>query len=379
MRAVADENIARLAETFGQRLELSLVPGRTLSRSQLGSAEVLLVRSVTRVDEALLAGSSVRFVGTATIGTDHLDTDWLDRQGIRWASAPGCNADAAAQYTLGMVMLACRRLDRELREQRVGIVGHGNVGSRLHRLLDTLGVSVVVCDPPLDAAGLLESRPLEEALACDIVSLHVPLTHDGPWATAGMINADTLSALRKGALLVNASRGGVIEEAPLRWALDEGRLHVALDVWPREPDIDPALLDAVTVATPHVAGYSVQGKERGTEMIFNAFLVWRGAVPPPGLGDDAAASWTLPGIPAVEVDEGSADPVGDAVIAATGVALDDHRMRAPDTLDTATFDALRRAHAPRHEFSRLRVRAPLDARPVLAALGFRVSQDASHS
>lgn len=376
MKAVADENIADLANTFARHVDLRLRPGRALGPEDLGDAEVLLVRSVTRVDKALLAGSRVRFVGTATIGTDHLDTDWLDAAGIAWAAAPGCNADAAAQYTLGMILLACRRLGRNPRAQRVGIVGHGNVGRRLHALLLALGLQCVVNDPPLAAAGAEPDigegafETLEAALACDVVCLHVPLTRDGAWPTAGMFDADALAAMRPGALLVNSARGGVIDEAALRNALGDGAIHAALDVWPREPAIAPELLEAVTVATPHVAGYSVEGKVRGTRMIYEAFLAWAGQVPHPGLtgaaGSSIAGRLVLPAA--------TADPVSQAVIAASKVETDDRRLRAAHPLTADVFDALRRAHAPRHEFDRLLVETPASARPMLEALGFNVPE-----
>lgn len=381
-RALADENIPGLDDTFGRHLALRRFTGRRLERGDLQDADVLLVRSVTPVGEDLLAGSRVRFVGTATIGTDHLDTDFLARAGITWAAAPGCNADAAAQYTLAMMLLASRRLGRPLAAQRVGIVGHGNVGSRLRGLLDTLGVTTAVCDPPLVASGsltaagggVLEGVPLERALDCDIVSLHVPLTDHGRWPTRGMIDAASIDAMPRGALLVNAARGGVVHETALRHALLDRHIHAALDVWPREPEIDSALLAACTVATPHVAGFSVEGKARGTSMVYGAFLHWIGQVtgrPGTPLPDRAARRLRL---------DNTGDPdaaISEAVIEATGVAEDDQRMRAATGLGAARFDALRRAHAPRHEFARIAVELPeqaMAAQDTLAALGFRVER-----
>ncbi|MEM1413174.1 MAG: 4-phosphoerythronate dehydrogenase [Pseudomonadota bacterium] len=370
MKAIADENIAGLAGTFGRHLDLRLRPGRALTAGDLDDAEVLLVRSVTRVDKTLLRGSRVRFVGTATIGTDHLDTDWLDKAGIRWAAAPGCNADAAAQYTLAMILLACRRLGRDPHAQRLGIIGHGNVGSRLRSLAETLGLDVVVHDPPLASAGALPEIPREEALACDVVSLHVPLTYDGPWPTAGMIDASALSSMPRGALLVNSARGGVLVEADLQRALDDQAIHAALDVWPQEPAIAQQLLEATTVANPHVAGYSVQGKERGTRMIFEAFLDWSGQAPKPGLGDVTAANQAAQ--PRLQLPTGLEDRVALSVISASKVEADDQRLRQAPILDSASFDGLRRAHTPRHEFSRIWVTAPEPDASLLRALGFRV-------
>jgi len=369
MIAIADDNLADLTGTFGACLEVRPLPGRAIGPDDLGEAEVLLVRSVTRVDEALLGRSRVRFVGTATIGTDHLDTDWLDAAGITWAHAPGCNADAAAQYALAHLFLAARRLGRDWRALRVGLLGHGNVGSRLRRLLDALGLVTVVRDPPMAAAGVLPERALEDVLACDVVSLHVPLTHGGAWPTAGLIDAAALARLPQGALLVNTARGGVVDGEALDDALAAERIHAALDVWPNEPRIDPRLLAATTTASPHVAGYSVEGKHRGTRQIFEAFLRWADRTSPPGPKPGAAApTQTLTIGP-------EADPVAAAVIACTGIEADDERLRTAGPVEPAVFDRLRRAHLPRHEFASVCLRAPEaanDAVEALDALGFRI-------
>ncbi|MEJ2533943.1 MAG: 4-phosphoerythronate dehydrogenase [Gammaproteobacteria bacterium] len=367
MKIVADRNIPLLPESFGRRGDVRAVDGRALRRADLADAQVLLVRSVTRVDARLLQGTPVRFVASATIGTDHLDTAWLDAEGIRWAHAPGCNADAAAQYTLGMMLLACRRLRRRLEDQRVGIIGRGNVGSRLQKLLQALGVPTLACDPPLAAAGEPGLAPLAEALACPVVTLHVPLTSTGRWPTAGMIDASAVDALPRGALLVNAARGGVVSEPVLRQALDCGRLHAALDVWPREPAIDPDLLRAVTVASPHVAGYSVEGKRRGTRMIYEAFLSWLGERPDPS---EVEALEHLGIRERIDLDPLVEAPVERAVLEACHVPRDDRGLRHAESLDAATFDALRRAHGPRHEFARIAVEGAGPAAPLLAALGF---------
>jgi erythronate-4-phosphate dehydrogenase len=366
MKAVVDKHIFDLDGTFAPRLELRRKHGREIASPDLQDADVLLVRAVTRVDEALLAGSRVRFVGTVTIGTDHLDTDFLDQAGITWASAPGSNADAAAQYTLGMILLACRRLGRDPLAQRVGIIGHGNVGRRLHALLDALGLDCVVRDPKRVSLGELPDVPLETALGCDVVCLHTPLTHDGPWPTANLIDAKALAAMPSGALLVNSARGGVVNEAALQAALDRGAVHAALDVWPREPSIAPALLEATTVASPHVAGYSVEGKSRGTRMILDAFLAWAGEGTEPGAepADDDTPAERL------DLPPATADAVTDAVVAATRVERDDQWLREADPLTPEVFDALRRAHTPRHEFSRVAVRAPLNSETALKMLGF---------
>jgi erythronate-4-phosphate dehydrogenase len=268
-----------------------------------------------------------------------------------------------------MILLACRRLRRPLEEQRVGIVGRGNVGSRVQRLLQTLGVPTLACDPPLAEAGAPGLAPLEEALACPIVTLHVPLTSTGRWPTAGMIDQHALAALPRGALLVNAARGGVVREQDLGRALGSGRVHAALDVWPQEPFIDPGLLRAVTVASPHVAGYSVEGKRRGTRMIYEAFLAWRGEAAEPGelerLDDPGCRKRLCLDPPAEALLE-------RAVLETCHVPQDDRRLRAKKRLDAPSFDTLRRAHGPRYEFGNVELRGAAAAAEALRSLGFRL-------
>lgn len=271
LKIIADENMPALDETFAAGNELIRVNGRQISRQHVKDADVLLVRSVTPVNAALLESSKVRFVGSATIGIDHLDCQWMTANNIEWANAPGCNADAAAQYTLAMMLLACERLKQDFWQQSVGVIGRGNVGSRLVHLLESLELPVVACDPPLQAMGQANLVSMQEACSQSIVSLHIPLTLAGPCPTQHLFNQQTLSQLPAGTLLVNAARGGVVDASALLPELERKRLHAALDVWPDEPCIDRKLLDRVEVATPHVAGSSVQGKRNGTYMIYRAF------------------------------------------------------------------------------------------------------------
>ena len=173
LKIIADENMPMLDETFAPGNELVRLNGRNISAADVRDADVLLVRSITPVDSQLLQGSKVRFVGTATIGIDHLDTAWLDANNIAWASAPGCNADAAAQYTLAMMWLACERLNKNLLEQTVGIIGRGNVGSRLVRLLQALDIQVVACDPPLQQLGQANLHSLEDVSQVRNAAQHI--------------------------------------------------------------------------------------------------------------------------------------------------------------------------------------------------------------
>ena len=276
MDIVADTNFALLDEFFARHGQIRRIPGREIRAENVRNADVLLLRSITRANAALLEGSNVQFVGTATIGTDHLDLDYLAERQIKWASAPGCNADAAAQYALAMAWLGCQRCGTDLRDLAVGIIGRGNVGSRLQALLNVLEIPSVACDPPLAELGEPGLVDLESALDQPVISMHVPLTHKRPYPTFRMLDARRLSLLPDGALLVNSSRGDVLDGNDLLQELESGRIHAALDVWPEEPELDLHLLDKTLLGTPHIAGYSQQGKQNGSLMIYRAFCEWQG-------------------------------------------------------------------------------------------------------
>ena len=272
MRILADENIPML-EVFERHGQLRRVAGRSLDRSVLADADVLLVRSVTQVDQALLAGSQVKFVGTCTIGTDHLDLDYLAAQGIGWSSAPGCNARGVVDYVLGSLLALAERDGVDLARRCYGVVGAGQVGERLVQVLRGLGWQVLVCDPPrqqreggdyVDLATLLQR--------CDVISLHTPLTTQGAWPTRHLIATQQLQALQPGSWLINASRGAVLDNQALKQCLAQRTdVRAVLDVWEGEPLIDVALAQRCEIATAHIAGYSLDGKIRGTEQIYQAF------------------------------------------------------------------------------------------------------------
>lgn len=281
MLIVADENIPLLDSFFGEIGEIRRVSGRTMTASDVRDAEVLLVRSVTRVGPELLEGSKVRFVGTATIGTDHVDEEWLARNGIRFSAAPGCNANSVAEYVLSVLSVhAERRGLADWTRLSVGIVGVGNVGSELSRKLDRLGFDVRLCDPPraeLEDEADTSFVSLEEAMTCDVVTLHTPLTRNQPHATYHMVGAAELEGLSADQLLINAGRGEVIDTQALKARLSQTSAPVvALDVWESEPAIDPELVQQVWLATPHIAGYSLEGKVQGTEMIYRALSRYLG-------------------------------------------------------------------------------------------------------
>jgi len=269
MKIVADENISNVKEFFAGFGEVQLMPGRAINTDAVAEADVLLVRSVTKVDKALLAGSRVKFVGTCTIGMDHIDHHYLQNQGIGFASAPGCNANAVVDYVLCALATVALEQGICLATKTLGIVGLGNVGSRLKIRAEALGLTCVCCDPLLQRQGQEGLVPLAELLAkADIISLHTPLTLDGEDATYHLLNTKNLAQIRHNAILINSARGEVLDNKALSQLLQEREdIRAVLDVWESEPTIAPDLLKQVYIATPHIAGYSLEGKLQGTAMV----------------------------------------------------------------------------------------------------------------
>ena len=272
MRIVADENIPLLNEFFSDLGELTALPGRLMTAEQLQNADVLLVRSVTQVNRALLENSSVRFVGTCTIGTDHVDTEWLSTHNIAFANAPGCNAQAVADYVLSSLCTYAEQRSVSIMDLCVAIVGVGNVGQRVRALLERLGVRTLGVDPFKTEADVGKLLPLHDALVqADVLCLHTPLTTTGTHPTHHLIGTQELALMNTEACLLNAGRGPVVDNAALFEHLQTHQnFEAILDVWEHEPIPNAPLLQRCLLATPHIAGYSLDGKMRGTAMIYSA-------------------------------------------------------------------------------------------------------------
>lgn len=357
LQIVADANIPRAEEAFGRLGRVRLLPGQAIRPEALAGADVLLVRSVTRVDAALLDGSPVRFVGSATIGTDHVDLGYLAERGIPFAHAPGSNAVSVVEYVLAAILAVHAERGERLAGKTVGVVGCGHIGGRLAQRLPALGLRVLKTDPPLAEAGGAGFVPLERVLAeADIVTLHTPLTRTGPHPTYHLVGAAQLAAMRPDALLVNAARGAVVDNAALCEALEAGRIGGAvLDVWEGEPEPDPALLALVDIATPHIAGYSFDGKINGTAMLHEALTGWLGVEP---AWDAEAALAPAPSERLrLERPQPDLDQTAwlDALVRqAYDVRADDARMRAllglPPAQRGAYFHHLRKTYPRRRDF-----------------------------
>lgn len=389
MKIVADENIPFAREAFGVFGDVVLLPGRTISPEAVRDADALVVRSVARADAALLAGSRVRFVGTATIGVDHVDLAWLASAGIDFASAPGSNAESVAQYVAAVLCRFRATLGTDLRGRTIGVVGAGHCGSRVERVARAFGMEPVLCDPPLArATDEARYRPLAELADCDFLSTHVPLTRDGADRTLGLIDAEFVARMKPGAGLIHVCRGGVADEDALLAALpgrDAGpearrRARIgaaAIDVWVGEPRVRRDLLERADLATPHIAGYSRDGKVRGTEAIHLA-LCRRAGVEPSFRAEDALAAppRRLVADPSLAPEEA----VARVVLAAYDPAADDAAMRAIPSDDPAEtgrgFDALRKNYPERREFAAFEAllgSESREARATLAALGFAIA------
>jgi erythronate-4-phosphate dehydrogenase len=380
LRIVADENIPLAREAFGAFGDVELLPGRQIDSAAVASADALVVRSVTRVGEQLLAGSRVRFVGTATIGTDHVDRAWLERAGIAFAFAPGCNARSVAEYVVAALLELEVDLGRRWPGATIGVVGVGNVGSRVVALARVLGLQVLECDPPRAALEPgFHSVPLPTILAeADVLSFHVPLVRTGAHATQHLLDADRIARLRPGALVLNTSRGGVVDDVALRHACAAGRAHAVLDVWETEPEPDPVLLEVVHLATPHIAGYSLDGKLAGTRMIAVALQSFLGAA----TGPDPEIFGAPVAEPLVSVQAGGRDGLRAAVRHVYAIRADDERLRCALARPAGTrgqaFDRLRRDYPVRREFAGFVVAGDAldeEDRRTLVGLGFGLEDE----
>ncbi|RPH30437.1 4-phosphoerythronate dehydrogenase PdxB [Buttiauxella warmboldiae] len=279
MKILVDENMPYARELFSRLGDVTAVAGRPIPVSELADADALMVRSVTKVNADLLDGKGIKFVGTATAGTDHVDENYLNQAGIAFSAAPGCNAIAVVEYVFSALLMLAERDGFQLADRTVGIVGVGNVGSRLQARLEAFGVRTLLCDPPrADRGDEGDFQPLETLVReADVLTFHTPLFKDGPYQSLHLADEKLISSLKPGAILINACRGPVVDNAALLKCLENGQdLSVVLDVWEPEPELNVALLNKVDIGTAHIAGYTLEGKARGTTQVFEAFSAFIG-------------------------------------------------------------------------------------------------------
>lgn len=270
MKIIIDDKIPYMqAALHGIEAEVVYKRGSDIGPDDVKDADALLVRTRTRCDEQLLAGSKVQFIATATIGYDHFDIDYLEQAGIAWTNCPGCNASSVAQYVRSVLLLLSADYSLELSNSTIGIVGCGNVGTLVRQVASELGLRVLVCDPLVGSPDFVSLSDIESQ--ADVITFHVPLTHSCEHATWHMADEAFFGRLHRCPFIINSSRGGVVDDQALYNALINGTIRQAvIDTWEHEPKIDLSLLNKVYIGTPHIAGYSADGKANATNMSVRA-------------------------------------------------------------------------------------------------------------
>ena len=377
MNIVAGENIPYLKEAFGNLGNLNILPGRAMTSSDLVDANILLIRSITRVDQHLLQDSPVEFVGSASAGIDHLDTCYLKSRNIPFASAAGSNANSVAEYVIAALLYLATQGNFSLTGKTIGIVGVGNIGKLVKQKTEALGMRPILHDPPLAEQKQIDHRSLEEALGCDVVTLHTPLTSEGPYPTYHLVNQKTFEYIKPTAIFINASRGEVVDTHALLTAIQHNRIgSTVLDVWEAEPDINWDLFQAATLGTPHIAGHSLDGKANGTFMIYSALCKHLNRKPL----WNPIQSLPEPTVPFIQINKkkcSTQEQIQRVVSKIYDIEADHQRMKQLETLSQerrpAQFDNLRKHYPVRREFSRTHLQfstGQKDLRETLEGLGF---------
>jgi len=359
MKIIADANIPFVEECFSSVGEVITVGGRGITPDVVADADVLLVRSITQVNADLLAGSKVRFAATATIGFDHVDIGFLQRNNIGFTSAPGSNANSAAEYVIAGLLEVSQKYEINLEGQSIGIIGAGNVGSRVANKCAALGMRVYLNDPPLQRQTSEEKYlPLKELYDCNFITFHTPLTFEGIDKTYHLADEGFFKSLKKGCVFVNASRGGVVDSEALKAVIRSGRFNaVVLDVWENEPNIDIELLEMVDISTPHIAGYSLDGKISGMIMIYKSVCEYFGLSPKYDI-EDFLPEPIVPQL-TIEPTNNEQETLSDAVRKIYDIREDDNSLRQiaekPEGKRGEYFDELRKKYQIRREFQNTKV------------------------
>jgi erythronate-4-phosphate dehydrogenase len=352
VKIVADNKIPFLKGVLEKYAGVVYFPGREIKRKQIMDADALIVRTRTKCDRQLLMGTRIKYIATATIGFDHIDIDYCLENGIEWSNAPGCNSSSVMQYIASALGVITGRDGMGFKDLTLGIVGVGHVGKKIDKLAKALGMNVLLNDPPRERSeGVGIFTSLDELLAgSDIVTMHVPLNREGPDRSFHMAGEDFFGRMRKGAWFINSSRGEVVETVALKRALRSGHLAGSvIDVWENEPEIDRELLALADIATPHIAGYSLDGKANGTAGSVGAVSRFFGL----GVGD-----W-YPEIPSpanplirVEKDRDNEDQVISQLFLHTyDIMADSKKLKAGPEY----FEKQRDDYPPRREFGAYKV------------------------
>jgi erythronate-4-phosphate dehydrogenase len=378
LRIAIDKNIPLAESAFKNLGDVILLETTDFSDTAVKSADILVIRSEITVGRKLLEGSRVRFVGTATIGVDHIDIPYLESKGIGFASAPGSNANSVKEYVLAALLTLGARRGFTLAGRVLGVAGVGNIGSKVARMAGDLGMTVLLNDPPIARmTGDPKFVPLDKLMGADIISLHVPLTRTGEDPTYHLFDSRRIAAMKKGSILINTSRGAVVDTVALKNGLGRGDLSAAvLDVWEGEPAIDVELLRLVSLGTSHIAGYSLDGKVNAVRAIRKAVCRF--------LANES--TWDSgPELPPAEPAEISLDGRGTtdevlrtAVRRCYDIEFDDRNLReildVPLESRISYYMKLRTGYRARREFFNTHVVAPHGlefVRKALEAVGFQ--------
>ncbi|MBN2243418.1 MAG: 4-phosphoerythronate dehydrogenase [Acidobacteria bacterium] len=380
MIITVDEAIPYWEEAFSGLGEVRPFSGRLLNKEAIRDADALIVRTITRVDASILEGSAVRFVAAASAGIDHVDLTYLRSRGIGFGYAPGSNADSVSEYIATALCVFASRRNWRLKDKSVAVIGVGNVGSRVVGIARALGMEVLLCDPPVrDLTHDPEYKNFNDILGADFLSFHVPLVKDGPYPTFHMLDGKILDGLSPGRVCINASRGAVFNNKDLRAALHRKKIEGAiLDVWEDEPRIDYSLLNLVDIGTPHIAGSSLDGKIRATEMVCKALHDFYG-IPSPWSGDSLYPN-PVPIRPGKRL--AGQDALLSVLLQAYNILDDDRNLRrlagsAPLSEAGKGFDRLRSGYRFRPEFRHFTVvlnEQCVQLSVLFEALGFQVRQ-----
>lgn len=353
MNIIADENMPYVDDLFSELGHIQKVDGRKLTAVQLRNADILLVRSVTKVNQRLLSSNSqLQFVGSATIGTDHVDLDYLAHNNIAYANAPGCNAKAVGEFAFMAMLALAERYHTCLKDKVVGIVGAGNTGSALCKCLQAYGVKTLLCDPLLQAAG--DKRQFYSLTSllrqCDVISLHVPITKYSQYPTWHLFDQQQLSKLKANAWLLNCARGEVIDNlALIKVKKQRPDLNLVLDVWEQEPNPNQELVTLADFATPHIAGYSLEGKVLGTFMLYKAVCQYFGITASKSLTNLLPVSH----LPLIKLDHSPSQTELLSLCRRVYDLNNDDKAFRQCVNSVGGFDQMRKNHTHRREFSAL--------------------------
>ena len=367
MKMIIDNKIPYINGVLESFFEVIYLPGNLTTREVVKDADALVTRTRTHCSRELLEGTSVRFIATATIGFDHIDTDFCRAAGIAWANAPGCNAESVNQYISSALFSWSKRKGSALKGKTIGIVGVGQVGSRVARTCEILGMIVLLNDPPRERREGASQFVSLEAIRqqADIISFHVPLNMEGVDRTHHMVNRDFLRNLKKQPLLINTCRGEVFESDAARKAIGEGDVSgMVLDCWENEPELDLKLLELADYGTPHIAGYSKDGKANGTRASVRAISRFFGL----GIDDWEPTGVEPPDKPIIELDghnQCAESLLAEAILSTYEIESDDAALRENPRL----FEQLRGDYPVRREFGSHSVRAMNVEPEILEKLG----------